>query len=137
MSFEAPKTSQLAGLLEKLGLEGKKVLVLSHGLNRNLYLSGRNLPSAEVMSFAEASAYDVLWSDAVVVEQAALAGGEPVEPGSSPETPKAAPRQKPAKAAAKRPAAKAKKPAARKAPTKPAAKRSEVKKPAPKKKKES
>ena len=137
MSFEAPKTSQLAGLLEKLGLEGKKVLVLSHGLNRNLYLSGRNLPSAEVMSFAEASAYDVLWSDAVVVEQAALAGGEPVEPGSSPEAPKAAPRQKPAKAAAKRPAAKEKKPAARKAPTKPAAKRSEVKQPPKRKKKES
>src|SRR5206468_4311659 len=63
MSFVAPKTSQLAGLLEKLGLEGKKVLVLSHGLNRNLYLSGRNLPSASVMSFTDASAYDVLWSN--------------------------------------------------------------------------
>jgi large subunit ribosomal protein L4 len=138
MSFEAPKTSQLAGLLAKLGLEGKKVLVLSHGLNRNLYLSGRNLPTAFVMSFADASAYDVLWSDAVVVEQAALGGGEPVEPGSSPERPKAAPRQRPVKPAPRRPAAKPKpKPAAKKAPAKPAAKRSEAKKPAPKKKKES
>ncbi len=137
MSFEAPKTSQLAGLLEKLGLEGKKVLVLSNGLNRNLFLSGRNLPSAEVMSFADASAYDVLWSDALVVEQAALGGGEAVEPGSSPERPKAAPKKKPAKAPAKRPAAKAKKPAARKSPAKPAAKRSAVKQPPKKRKKES
>lgn len=137
MSFDAPKTSQLAGLLGKLGLEGKKVLVLSNGLNRNLYLSGRNLPSAEVMSFADASAYDVLWSDAVVVEQAALGGGELVEPGSSPpsERPKAAPRKKPAKAQAKAAAPKVKKPAAKKAPAKPAAKKSQIKPAAKKKKK--
>jgi large subunit ribosomal protein L4 len=138
MQFEAPKTRQLAGLLDKLGLEGKKVLVLSHGLNRNLYLSGRNLPSAEVMSFTDASAYDVLWSDAVVVEQAALGGGEPVEAGThAPVTrPKAAPKKKPA-AAAKAPAARAKKPAAAKKPAKPAAKKSQIKPAAKKKKKES
>jgi len=137
MSFEAPKTSQLAGLLAKLGLEGKKVLVLSHGLNRNLFLSGRNLPSAEVMSFADASAYDVLWSDAVVVEQAALGGGEAVEPGSSPERPKAPPKQKPARAPAKKPAAKTKRPAAAKKAAKPVAKKSQIKPAAKKKKKES
>jgi large subunit ribosomal protein L4 len=137
MSFETPKTQQLATLLEKLGLEGKKVLVLSNGLNRNLYLSGRNLPSAEVMTFADASAYDVLWSDAIVVEQAALGGGEPVEPGSSPERPKTAPKKKPAKAPTKAPAAKAKKPAAKKSPAKPAAKKSQIKPAAKKKKKES
>jgi large subunit ribosomal protein L4 len=74
MTFEAPRTRQLTGLLEKMGLDGKKVLVLSHGLNRNLYLSGRNLPTAQVMTFSDASAYDVLWADAVVVEQGALTG---------------------------------------------------------------
>ena len=135
MSFDAPKTKQLAGLLEKLGLDGKKVLVLSHGLNRNLYLSGRNLPSAQVMTFADASAYDVIWSDAVVVEQAALGGGEPVEQGSVSERPAATPKKKkPAKAPTKAPvakAAKAKKPTAKKAP----AKKSQIK-PAAKKKKE-
>src|SRR5207253_6277944 len=100
------------GLLAKLGLEGKKVLLLTNELNRNLYLSGRNLPSAEVMRFADASAYDVLWSDAVVVEQAALGGGgpsaeggpsaagEPMERGSTPERPRAEPKKKPAKPAA-------------------------------------
>ena len=138
MQFEAPKTKQLAGLLDKLGLEGKKVLVLSHGLNRNLYLSCRNLPSAEVMSFTDASAYDVLWSDAVVVEQAALGGGEAVEAGThAPVTrPKAAPKKKLAPAA-KATAARAKKPAAAKKPAKPAAKKSQIKPAAKKKKKES
>src|ERR1051326_8485583 len=74
MPFAAPRTRQLADLLEKLGLDGKKVLVLSNGLNRNLALSGRNIPSVEVMRFADASAYHVLWSDAVVVERGALDG---------------------------------------------------------------
>jgi large subunit ribosomal protein L4 len=76
LAFDAPKTAELAGLLEKLGLGGK-TLVLTAGHNPNAYLSGRNLPGVEVMNYAEASAYDVLWADAVVVEEAALTGVVP------------------------------------------------------------
>ena len=155
MPFAAPRTRQLADLLEKLGLDGKKVLVLSNGLNRNLALSGRNIPSVEVMRFADASAYHVLWSDAVVVERGALDGspaadgageasgegaGEPGSPGAraaKPGRPAAA--KKPAPRTAKKTAARTAKKAAarpkaeRKAPGKKAAAK---KKPAAKKKKE-
>jgi len=79
LSFDAPKTARLAELFGKLGLEGRKVLVLTSGLKRNLYLSGRNLPAAEVMPYTDASAYHILWSDVVVVERDALAGGEVTE----------------------------------------------------------
>src|SRR5215218_4635863 len=68
-AFRAPKTAQLAGLLDSLDLDGSKVLVLTANGDQNVYLSGRNLPTVEVMPYAEASAYDVLWSDAVVVEE--------------------------------------------------------------------
>jgi large subunit ribosomal protein L4 len=81
-AFRAPKTAQLARLLNSLGLDGRKALVLTAGQNENVYLSGRNLPAVEVMPYAEASAYDVLWSDAVVVEEGALTG---VVPESLPE----------------------------------------------------
>ncbi len=74
-----PKTRELAGLLTKMGLADQKVLVLTNGMNRNLYLSGRNLPMARVMTFGDANAYDVLWADAVVVEQGALAEGGPAD----------------------------------------------------------
>ena len=74
LAFRTPKTAQLAGLLGSLGLAGRKALVLTAGHNANAYLSGRNLPSVEVMAYAEASAYDILWSDAVVVEEGALTG---------------------------------------------------------------
>jgi large subunit ribosomal protein L4 len=77
LAFRAPKTAQLAGLLGSLGLDGRKALVLTAGHNPNAYLSGRNLPTVEVMAYPEASAYDILWSEAVVVEEGALTGVMP------------------------------------------------------------
>lgn len=76
-AFQAPKTRQLVELLDKLGLGGRKVLILTAGHNPNLYLSGRNIPGVRVMRYADASAYDVLWSDAVVVEEGAITGVVP------------------------------------------------------------
>jgi large subunit ribosomal protein L4 len=76
-AFRAPKTAQLAGLLGSLGLDGRKVLVLTAGANESVYLSGRNLPTVEVLPYFEASAYDLLWSDVVVVEEGALTGVMP------------------------------------------------------------
>ena len=147
MTFPAPRTRQLTGLLDKMGLDGKKVLVLSHGLNRNLYLSGRNLPTAQVMTFSDASAYDVLWADAVVVEQGALTGDAAPDRGEvthADEARAAASARTSARKAAKKPAAKAAKAATgAKAATKVkkakkvAAKKPAAKKPAARKKKES
>ena len=73
-AFRTPKTARLVALLESLGLADRKVLVLSAVANEALYLSGRNMPSVEVMPYAQASAYDILWSDAVIVEEDALTG---------------------------------------------------------------
>jgi len=118
-AFRTPKTARLAALLATLGLADRKVLVLSAAINEALYLSGRNLPSVDVMPFAQASAYDVLWADAVVVEEGALTG-ETRELGAEelpdlPEREKRAPVEakapKAAKKAAKAAAPKAAKPA--------------------------
>jgi hypothetical protein len=77
LAFRSPKTAQLVELLGSLGLDGRKALVLTAGHNPNAYLSGRNLQSVEVMAYPEASAYDILWSEAVVVEEGALTGVMP------------------------------------------------------------
>ena len=140
LAFDAPKTSRLAELLGKVGADDRKVLVLTSGNNPNVYLSGRNMPSVQVMNYHEASAYDILWSDTVLVEEAALTGVEPEvteEPVASTKAPRAkkpAAETRPARAkAAKKTAAKAK--AAKKETakaTKKAAKKSTAKKPAAK-----
>ena len=149
LAFRTPKTAQLSGLLGSLGLAGRKALVLTAGHNANAYLSGRNLPTVEVMAYPEASAYDILWSDAVVVEEGALTGVMP-EPlpeeteaeraermagkrgrGEAGTVEAAAPKKRATKAKPKSKAAKAKaakKTTAKKSASKPA------KKPAPKKK---
>ena len=72
IAFEAPKTKQMVALLDKVGLGGKKVLVLTAENNRELFLSARNLHNVFVMEYVNASAYEILWSDALIIEESAL-----------------------------------------------------------------
>jgi len=73
-SFEAPKTGQLRDYLSLIELGGSKVLVLTDGVNENLYLSGRNLSNVEVRPFGHENVYEILWADTVIIERSALDG---------------------------------------------------------------
>ena len=115
-AFDGPKTSQLLGLLQTLGVAGKKVLILTNGVNHNVYMSGRNLPTTHVMPFSDVSTYHILWSDIVVIEGSALgAQAEIAEEAETAEETTAAPRA-------------AKKKVARKSATKTAGRKSAAKK---------
>jgi large subunit ribosomal protein L4 len=149
LAFEEPKTRRVAELLGRLGIEDRRVLVLTEALNTNLLLSARNLQNVAVMRYQDASAYDILRADALVIEEPALGeleqGGEASaiapEPAPRRERPKreaaakpdakaerkSAPARKPAAAKKAPPAKAAKAPAHAEAARKPAAK-----KPAPK-----
>src|SRR5512146_283191 len=70
--YAAPKTSQLAALIDRLDLGGRKVLILTDGVKPNVFLSGRNLPTVHVLPYADVSTYHLLWSDVVLVEASAL-----------------------------------------------------------------
>jgi large subunit ribosomal protein L4 len=145
-TYEAPKTSVLAGLLQRMGVDSQKVLILTDGAKPNVYLSGRNLPRVEILPYSDVSTYHLLWSDVVLIEATAI--GQSLAPVAEKE---AAPRKKTAKpdaeekatkkaartAHTKAKAAAPKKAAAKAAaPKKKAAKKtSAVKKTAPKKKK--
>ncbi len=75
LAFEKPQTSQMVSLLGKLELMGKKVLLLTSENRVAAYLSGRNLRNVHVMRYTDVTAYEVLWSNALVIEEAALGGG--------------------------------------------------------------
>lgn len=75
LEYEKPRTKELAALLKKLDATGKKVLVLTATDAHNVYLSGRNIPDVRVMRFADATAYEILWAQTVVVEIGALDEG--------------------------------------------------------------
>jgi len=81
LAYEKPKTKPFAELLDKLGVGGRKVLVLTADspTAHNVYLAGRNIPDVRIQRFVDATAYDVLWAKTVVVEAPALSGAEPEE----------------------------------------------------------
>ena len=77
LDLDEPKTQAIARLVDGVGLSGAKVLLLTDGLKRTVYLSARNIPGVRVRPWGEASAYDVLWADLVLVESTALESEEP------------------------------------------------------------
>ena len=82
LDYEAPRTARLAGCLAAIEAPGK-VLLLTDGNKRNVYLSAGNLRHVKVRPFGEESAYDVLWAATVVIEADALGiqavAAEPVD----------------------------------------------------------
>ena len=72
IAMDAPKTSALLALLGRLGVAGRKVLILTDGQKEAVFKSARNLPAVHVMPYTDASTYHILWSDVVLVEQGAL-----------------------------------------------------------------
>jgi large subunit ribosomal protein L4 len=74
-TYDAPKTSRMKALVEKLGVADKKVLILTDGVKTNVFLSGRNLPTVHVMPYIDVSTYHILWSDVVLIESSAIGDG--------------------------------------------------------------
>jgi large subunit ribosomal protein L4 len=131
-TYEKPKTAQIAQLVSRVDAADKKVLILTDGAKPSVYLSARNIPGVEVRPYSDVTAYDVVWSDVVLVEASAL-GHElaPVAEKAAEKVKKvAAPKVE--KKAEKKAAAKATKPAAKKSAPKAAAKKAPAKKAAPK-----
>ena len=126
LAYDAPRTSRLVGMVAKLGLEGRKVLILTDGVKPAVHLSGRNLPTVHVMPYSDVSTYHILWSDVLVIESGAL--GQALEPIAEAEaTPAPAAKRAAAKKAAApakaAPAAKKREPARKKAATRTTTKR--------------
>jgi len=71
-TFEAPKTKDFVNITKNLKVDGKKVLLVLPGVNKNVYLSARNLQRAEVMEAANINAYKVLNADVLVVTENSL-----------------------------------------------------------------
>ncbi len=71
LSFDAPRTRRVASLIRAIGAQGN-VLVLTDAHQPLVHLSARNMQGVEVRRFGEESVYDVLWSDVVIIEAAAL-----------------------------------------------------------------
>jgi len=70
-NLKEPKTKTFAGVLQKLGI-GKKVLVVSDQANRNLEFSSRNLEGCELVRHHQVHPYHVLSHDRLLISEGAL-----------------------------------------------------------------
>lgn len=68
----APKTKDFVNITKNLKVKGKKTLVLLPSVNKNVYLSARNLQRSEVMTAHALNAYKVLNADVLVVTEKSL-----------------------------------------------------------------
>lgn len=72
LDVDAPKTRAVRDLLRRMEVAERKVLILTDGQKPTVYLSARNLPNVRVIPFREASPFDVLNADQLVIEEGAL-----------------------------------------------------------------
>ena len=71
-NFEAPKTKDFVNFAKNLKVDGKKVLLVLPGQNKNVTLSARNIPGAETISAADINTYVVMNSNAVILTESSL-----------------------------------------------------------------
>lgn len=71
-NMDAPKTKDFLNIAKNLKVEGKKTLVVLPEINKNVYLSARNLQKAEVMRANDINTYKVLNADVLVIAEESL-----------------------------------------------------------------
>ncbi len=71
-NFEAPRTKDFEAVLKKLNIAGKKTLLLTNGNLENVYKSGRNIQKVQIVDAKNASTYDLLNNQVLLVQKGAV-----------------------------------------------------------------
>lgn len=69
--FEVPKTKSFIGVLKGVNLFNKKTLLVLSELNKNVYLSSRNIPNAKVVNVCDLNTYDILNAQHLLISEPA------------------------------------------------------------------
>ena len=77
LAFDEIKTKACASFLEKLGVEGK-AMIITENVNENVVKSARNIPGVETTIATVLSPYEIMKARTLVVDKAALAKIEEV-----------------------------------------------------------
>ena len=71
-NFEAPKTKDFVNFTKNLKVDGKKVLLVLPGQNKNVTLSARNIPDAKTIDASALNTYALMNSNAVILTESSL-----------------------------------------------------------------
>ena len=70
--MEKPSTKELIKMLSALGLAGKKNLLVLEELNKNVYLSSRNLKNSNVVINSELNTYGISNANNLIISESAV-----------------------------------------------------------------
>ncbi len=76
--IEEPKTRELVGIIEALGRDEGRVLIVAPDTDATLILSARNLPKVEVIRADSLNVVSLINADTILIEQPALSRMEEV-----------------------------------------------------------
>jgi len=70
--FKTPKTKSFSDVINALGIKDKKSLFILGGVNKNVYLSARNLERTSVVTNSEISTYNIMNAQHIVFLESSL-----------------------------------------------------------------
>lgn len=71
-NLETPKTKEFASILKNFGVESKKSLFVIPENSKNIYISSRNIPTANVIVASELNTYEVMDADKLFILEGSL-----------------------------------------------------------------
>ena len=78
IQWDAPKTKNYLQMLAALGLSDKKSLLVLGDLNKNVYLSSRNLKNSKVVINSELNTYGISNANSLILSESSIAGLESI-----------------------------------------------------------
>jgi large subunit ribosomal protein L4 len=78
LQWESPKTKNYLQMLAALGLADKKSVLVLGDLNKNVYLSSRNLKNSKVVINSELNTYSISNANSLIFCEGAIAGLESI-----------------------------------------------------------
>lgn len=71
-TFDAPKTKEFINFAKNLQVEGKKVLLVLPSQDKNVYLSARNVPNADIITAKDINTYVLMNHNAILLTEESL-----------------------------------------------------------------
>jgi len=71
-NFDTPKTKEFANIRENLKVADRRSLVVVPEVNKNVYLSSRNIPKSEVITLSELNTYEILKAKSLVLFESSV-----------------------------------------------------------------
>ena len=71
-NFDKPRTKDFNDVLKSLKIDGKKTLLLTSENSENVYKSGRNIPRINILEATNASTYDIVNNQILLLQKGAV-----------------------------------------------------------------